>query len=60
MQIEKHLNLSTENRKQLEEILNRYDESEFLKFCVINEIFEEGLRSLPVSRHVRNFMLNKS
>lgn len=44
VQIEKHLDLTTENKKKLDAIFIRINESEFLKFCVINEIFEEGTK----------------
>ncbi len=44
MQFEYHLILSIENTNNREAILNRFGVSEFLQFCIINEIFEEGMK----------------
>ena len=37
------LNLSVENAEKLQVLLNKFDESELLQFCIINEIFEDGM-----------------
>lgn len=39
----REINLTEENWENVDELLMKIPDSEFLRFCVMNEIIEEGL-----------------
>ena len=41
----REITLTDENWKKIDELLERRPDSDFLRFCLVNEIFEKGINS---------------
>jgi len=56
----REITLTEENWQNIDELFARIPDNDFLRFCLMNDIIEEGLVRFLVSRQVRNFVLNRS
>lgn len=50
----REITLTNENWKKIDELLERIPESDFFRFCLLNDIVEKGLESLE-----EHFAMNK-